>query len=339
MSLLSIIIPVYNVASYLRQTLDSLLVQPQISECEIILINDGSTDNSLSIAKEYEQRHDCLRVIDKTNEGVSATRNRGIAETKGDYIFFVDADDVVHPNALEIIIKNLKDRNPDILVWHYDAFYSKPRITPLSAGNLTPRRLKGDREEIFNDLLRRGTALSLYVKAVRRSLINDISLDTRLSYGEDFFFSWRCFLLAETVDYLPYSLYYYRQTPSGAVTKFHEKLYEKYNEAFEDIKHFAINQSLFNNDFDNDINYHFACRLPALIRMEYRAPYSQNEKMNRISMILNNKRIKHALECDSRLKGKIYDLARAGDMAMMLKYSKRAAIKSRLLFPLKKLLK
>ena len=88
MALLSIILPVYNVEALLRQSLDSIFRQKHNCECEVIIVTAGSTDNSLSIAREYEKRYNNLKVIDKANEGVSATRNKGLDEAKGDYVFF-----------------------------------------------------------------------------------------------------------------------------------------------------------------------------------------------------------------------------------------------------------
>ena len=86
--LISIILPIYNVEKYLRSSLDSIFCQ-DTSDCEILLINDGSKDGSLSVLREYERRYDNIRVIDKPNEGVSATRNRGLDESKGEYFYFI----------------------------------------------------------------------------------------------------------------------------------------------------------------------------------------------------------------------------------------------------------
>ena len=94
MILVSIIIPVYNASKYLYRCLDSILNQT-FRDFELILINDGSTDNSLEILREYETKDSRIIVIDKPNEGVSAARNQGIEIAKGEYIMFCDSDDYV----------------------------------------------------------------------------------------------------------------------------------------------------------------------------------------------------------------------------------------------------
>ncbi len=99
---LSIIIPVYNGEQYISACLDSCLEQ-DISDYEIICINDGSVDNSLCILKEYSAKHPNIVLIDKENEGVSAARNDGLDASRGMYIMFVDADDLIQHNTLGLI--------------------------------------------------------------------------------------------------------------------------------------------------------------------------------------------------------------------------------------------
>ena len=101
--LLSIIIPVYNVEPYLRECLDSVFVQ-DLTDCEVIAVNDGSTDGSYDILKEYKSKHpDVLSLIDKPNGGLSSARNAGIEKAKGDYFYLLDSDDYLKPHALSSI--------------------------------------------------------------------------------------------------------------------------------------------------------------------------------------------------------------------------------------------
>ncbi len=96
---LSVLIPVYNAAGYLAQTLDSLLRQ-DISDYEILCVNDGSTDASPEILEAYQRRQENIRVIHQENSGVAAARNTALRQATGEYIWFVDADDLVAPNCL-----------------------------------------------------------------------------------------------------------------------------------------------------------------------------------------------------------------------------------------------
>lgn len=136
---LSIIVPIYNVAAYLRKCVDSLLAQ-DISDYEIILVDDGSTDDSGAIADEivreaigneqwvidnetYSQspiaNRPTLRVIHKENAGLSAARNTGIAAATGDYLMFVDSDDYLQPNVLGALLEQVERDNLDVLRFRY----------------------------------------------------------------------------------------------------------------------------------------------------------------------------------------------------------------------------
>ena len=106
--LLSIIIPVYNVEPYLRECLDSVFVQ-DLADCEVIAVNDGSTDGSRAILEEYKTSHpEELTVVDKTNGGLSSARNAGVEVAKGDYFYFLDSDDYLKPHALASIRQTIE---------------------------------------------------------------------------------------------------------------------------------------------------------------------------------------------------------------------------------------
>ena len=123
---LSIIVPIYNVAPYLRKCVDSLLAQ-DISDYEIILVDDGSTDDSGAIADELVHAFSLsplasrlqLRVIHQSNAGLSAARNTGIAAAIGDYIMFVDSDDYLQPNVLGTLMEQVGRDNLDVLRFNY----------------------------------------------------------------------------------------------------------------------------------------------------------------------------------------------------------------------------
>ena len=110
---ISVIIPVYNVEQYLRECLESVINQT-LSELEIICINDGSTDSSLDILREYEQKDNRIIVINKDNEGQAAARNIGISMAKGEYIGFLDSDDYIDSNFYEKLYNAAKKYKADI---------------------------------------------------------------------------------------------------------------------------------------------------------------------------------------------------------------------------------
>lgn len=333
--LLSIIIPVYNGEKYLRPTLESIMTQPGVGRCEIIAVNDGSTDRSSKILSDFKSRYPNIRVIDKANEGVSIARNRGMEEARGRYILFMDADDMLHSRALSIIFPILEADSPDILVWGYSTFYNRPKEAPLPS--VAPMSLKA--QEAFNTLMDRGCGVGLWLKAFRRELIQELSFIPGMTFGEDMFFGWKAILLAKSILFIDLPLYLYRQTASNATSRYHKALYESYANAFADLRAFIDSKRLMTPALDADLDYHFARRIPALTAMEIKAPYSREEQEKSLRRVIEDQHISSALASDSRLRGRIYLLARDGNIPAMLSDARSAARKEKLLYPLKRLLK
>jgi glycosyltransferase involved in cell wall biosynthesis len=117
---LSIVVPVYNVAPYLARCLESLLVQElKPEDYEIIVINDGSTDDSEAIARKYLQKSPNIKLLNQENRGLSAARNRGIVSSKGRYIQFVDSDDYLEPDVMRHLLDKMDCEGLDILRFGY----------------------------------------------------------------------------------------------------------------------------------------------------------------------------------------------------------------------------
>ena len=117
-ALISIIVPIYNVEKYLRQCLDSIQDQ-SYQNFECLLINDGSPDNSADICKEYVSKDPRFRYIEKENGGVSSARNLGLEHSKGEYITFIDSDDWVDLDYLEVLHSKIKEYNTDFVISSY----------------------------------------------------------------------------------------------------------------------------------------------------------------------------------------------------------------------------
>ena len=115
---LSIIVPVYNVERYIPMCLESIVLQ-SLEDYEVILVNDGSTDSSREICDKFAAEHKEFRVIHQGNEGVSAARNKGIAEAQGEYILFLDSDDFLVPQSIGPLLSIAKNNNLDVLGFGY----------------------------------------------------------------------------------------------------------------------------------------------------------------------------------------------------------------------------
>ena len=338
--LLSIVIPVYNASKYLRDTLSNVSNQKRIDKCEVLLINDGSKDNSLNILREYERMNPNLRVIDKHNEGVSITRNLGIKEAKGEYLYFMDADDLLHPNALEIIFNQIKASGADMVIWRFSTFYRKCNFK-LTSGYPKNKTIDNSRFQAFDTLSQIGIATPLWVKVIKKKIFTDsnIQFTPGMAFGEDMFVSWKCTLMCKKIKYIDASLYFYRQTDNSAISKYHPNLYESYCSAFDDIENFITKHNLNTESSIKDIDYHFACRLMPLSLMENRAPYGRKDRKEHLKNILNDRRIKNALINDKRLDSELHILAKNEDIDAILYKARLFDLKNKLLFPIKRLLK
>ena len=114
---ISVVVPVYNAAKYLPRCLDSVLTQ-DYSNLEIICVNDGSTDESLSVLQVYAQKDERVKVLSQFNQGAAAARNKGIKNASGDYISFIDADDFVAQGLYSYLVQNLQNDLVDIFMFN-----------------------------------------------------------------------------------------------------------------------------------------------------------------------------------------------------------------------------
>lgn len=186
----SIIIPVYNAETTIRRCLDSFTNQ-RFSDYEILLINDGSTDNSDAICREYADVNSKICYLSKENGGVSSARNLGLEQAKGEYVLFVDSDDYVSEDYFDVINQALAQRNPDLLMFGYR------NIGSISAERDTGEFYEDDEigaAKRISFSMRQHLFSSLWSKVFKRKIIenNGLRFRTDLSIGEDqlFIFSY-----------------------------------------------------------------------------------------------------------------------------------------------------
>lgn len=130
--MVSVIIPVYNVEKYLPECLDSVIAQ-SVEDIEIICVNDGSTDGSGEILNTYAEKDRRIRIITQENRGLSAARNAGAAVSSGRYLYFLDSDDMIAPDALKLMTERCQADQLDFLRFNMEPFYEieakcKPNI-------------------------------------------------------------------------------------------------------------------------------------------------------------------------------------------------------------------
>jgi len=207
---ISVIIPVYNAGKYLSACLQSV-VEQTYCDLDIILINDGSTDDSLEICRKFEKNDSRIRVFDQNNSGVSAARNKGISVAKGQWFSFVDSDDYLEPEAYEHCLSLADEHSCDAVC--YEFYASFPDREKLHE---TPKDCYGilDRKQTMKLLHSRLPFTWAYL--FRRKLVEGLRFDTKICRGEDTKFNTEALHRAQNVYFSDKPLYHYVQTEQSA---------------------------------------------------------------------------------------------------------------------------
>ena len=218
--MISIIVPVYNVEEYLDECLDSIQSQTY-KNIEVILVNDGSTDRSKEICEKYCQRDIRFRLINQTNQGQSVARNRGMQESTGEFITFVDSDDVIKEDMLEQLIKQMISENIDIVECWYTN--NEQELKPKTKENIGIV-FRGDAKEALVSLCSDNIVrLNPVAKLFRREVIINFPFLEGLIY-EDVYSGIGILKQIRNMVKINYTGYYYRlRTGSTMNRKFNLK--------------------------------------------------------------------------------------------------------------------
>jgi len=224
----SVIIPVYNIASYLPQCLDSLQAQT-LRDIEILCIDDTSADDSPQIVLQFAQQDPRFRLVQQEHLGVSAARNLGISQATGRYIAFVDGDDWVEPDMLEKLFAEAEQTGSDVVICSSTVHFAHQELRSLRRNRSLQAALRV-RAQIWNAddpassvwalMDTPGTWPFIWNKLIRRDLISDnaISFPYGLPLGEDGVFLHSLFQYAKKVVFLPDALHHYRYLRKSSAT-------------------------------------------------------------------------------------------------------------------------
>lgn len=261
--LISIIIPIYNVENYLEQCLNSVIAQTY-NNIEIILIDDGSIDDSGNICDEYKSRDSRIKVIHKKNEGIGKTRNLGVKTANGKYIAFIDSDDKVKENYIEKLYESIKATNADIVQC---SFYI------VKKDKLLYKKEKYNKKEIFtsveainNLFYEKNINSSIWCKLFDKEIFNDFEF-LNIKKFEDFDAVYKLIKKSNKICYIDNKLYYYYVRKNSLMTS----NFTKDNYAILDImnsiqttkktiksynhRRLCMNFYFLRNIEKNDINY------------------------------------------------------------------------------------
>lgn len=216
--MVTIIVPIFDARNYLHECLQSVAVQTY-SNFEVLMVNDGSRDGSEAICMEFAHSDNRFRLINRENRGVSAARNTGIDQARGEFIYFLDADDMMHPEALAVLIKALQDTNADMVVGGFEMGVS-PDFKPVAHESI----LRSLRVYDSRTLLEKGLYQSLMVNASWGILFRHTIFEggIRFSEGrryEDLDIFYKLILESGKIVYLPEKLYFYRQHSDSFINR------------------------------------------------------------------------------------------------------------------------
>lgn len=240
----SIIVPVYNAEQVLGRCIESVLKQ-DYKQFELILVNDGSKDNSGIICDKYASQDDRIRVIHKLNTGVSDTRNTAITVAKGEFLQFLDSDDWITPDATRLLVSTAKEQQCDMVISDFYRVIGE-RVSPK--GDIQENILL-TREEFATHMMENPADFYygvLWNKLYRKSIIDkyQLSMDSEISWCEDFMFNMEYIRHANSVYVLHVPLYYYVKTKGSLVSqgasftktiKMKQTVFEHYNHFYKDV--------------------------------------------------------------------------------------------------------
>lgn len=227
--LVSIIVPVYNAEMFLSDTITSLINQ-SYKNLEVLLIDDGSTDQSLALCKQYEQQDGRIKVFHKVNEGVSATRNYGIEKSSGKYLMFVDSDDYLESEAVETVVGLQAKYSVDLVIYGHKIVKEDQRVTYV---NEFLFQYYTDEQEITTqvipkliiDELLNHVWNKIYLARIIKE--NHIRFDEKLNLGEDLLFNFEYSREVHSLVLADDILYNYRKHSEDTLsTKLHSNKYE-----------------------------------------------------------------------------------------------------------------
>lgn len=224
--LISVVVPVYNVEKYLKRCVDSILKQTY-KDLDIILVDDGSSDNSGKICDKYKEKYNNIQVIHQKNQGLSMARNNGIKMAKGSYITFVDSDDWLKENMVELLFNAIKEHKADIasvgLCDVYDTGQIKKNTKYKGIQILT-------KEEALESFLFNGyLTVCVCGKLYRTDLWNGIQCPSGKLF-EDQYTTYKLLDKSEKIVFVPDSCYYYyKRYGSIGHSEFNNKTYDLYN--------------------------------------------------------------------------------------------------------------
>lgn len=290
--LISVIVPVFNVEMYLSKCITSILDQTY-KNIEVILVNDGSTDDSGSICDQYAKKDNRIKVIHKKNNGVSHARNIGIDKSNGKWITFVDSDDWIEDNYLEMLLKEAKSQDVDIVLCGHNKVWEN-NIEKIN--QMADSRIYNSREYLIKTLNPQTGFGFCHMKLIKRECINEIRFNENLVVCEDALFNMQISKNIEKAYFCSDRLYNYRNNSNSVVKKYDENYENKYLKAIKIIKQHLINDFGENEILQNYYNFVAFHLMLVVVNYCYHPKNKTHNKRKLLKEVCNNKEFKEGIK-------------------------------------------
>lgn len=291
--LVSIIIPVYNAANYIYECLNSIQNQ-DYSRIEIIVIDDGSTDSTRDIITRYFQQ---VKVISQNNSGPSVARNTGIKESNGEFICFVDADDLISSNMVSSLVNGIKNNKADFSICGIYMFNDQKKITKHVQVSKNNRVIRGN-ENLFEELYPFFNTYKInapFGRIYKKDILirNSIKFDEKLSLGEDSVFNMDYFSVIDSCYFIKDELYGYRRGNNYLTGKYSGAFKDNKKRRFEQMKNVLVKKGAEERFLNGQliyIAYSYLLELPDRLKEKNRA-----QKREIICEVISDPDIQNAL--------------------------------------------
>lgn len=288
----SIIVPVYNSEKSISNTINSILKQ-NFDDFELLLINDGSKDKSGLICDKFAIQDKRIKVIHQKNSGPGAARNRGIKESKGKYITFVDADDTVDVDWLNSMVSAMEINNVDLVCTGYKRLYLDANNKIIKLKSYMPIFKKYNEKK---DIINNGLLNPLWNKLYKSEIIKkfDIAIRENLSLGEDLLFNLNYIDKCECLIFLDIAKYNYIVNNDGLTHKYRSDKFEILNKVNDELRKIIIKYDI-SQDIVNfgTIKNCYSCFMDLFHKNNY---MKFRDKLNYIYNILNKQKVKMVLQ-------------------------------------------
>jgi glycosyltransferase involved in cell wall biosynthesis len=289
--IVSVIVPVYNTSKFLKKCLNSILNQT-FKSIEVILVNDGSTDNSLAICEIFKLKDPRIIIIDKSNEGVELARKSGEKIAKGDFITYVDSDDWLAKNALQKLYSEAIKFDADIVVGNHYKVLDKFGLIKQKKSAVTFDKIISVPNELFMKKYYKNFfginlfPVSMWGRIYKKSFLDTIELNLLgFNMGEDLVYNMQVFPNAKNIVFIPDFVYYYRF--GGMTSNYNEKIIQAALQMYILKKEmiYKYNYHFINKYIIYELKNYLATYIEMLIRFK---PYSVEENRRRINELIDN---------------------------------------------------